>query len=345
MTRILVVRPSALGDVFRTAPALASLRGRMPDAHIDCVVPEGFEDALRYHPAVDEVIGFARRDFRQIWRSPRLYRKFRVWARAIRAREYDWVFDLQGLARSGLITWMTASSRRVGFANARELAWLGYNRRHHVDASLHHVERLLQLLAYEGFPPRGDARLYVGHKDKQWRDKLFRTQGWPEQHFACLAPTSEWLSKSWPLDRFIEIGRRLIDTGHAGGRIVIAHAPYQRDYVRPMLNALPPDSVIAPTTTVGQMMALVDRAALVVCNDSAIAHAAAGFERPAVCIFGPTDPALVGPYRRPDAVVRAVTEPGTGSLGFYRRLGSDQRVIARVGVEDVWRKALEQLAG
>ena len=343
MTNILVVRPSALGDVFRTTPALVTLRKKAPEARIDCIVPEGFEDALRYHPALNEVIGFARRDFRHAWRNPELMKRLRVWVRSIRERAYDWVFDLQGLARSGLITRLTAAPNRVGFANAREFAWLGYNRRHYVDASLHHVDRLLGLLQAESCTPREDARIYVGGKDRQWCDALLRSQGWANQSFICLGPTSEWLSKCWPIDRFADIGQRLIDADIAGTRLVILHAPYQRDYIRPLLETLPSGAVIAPTTTVGQLMALIERSALVVCNDSAVAHAAVGFNRPMVCLYGPTDPALVGPYKRHDSVVRPPTSEGLGKLGYYRHLGSDQSLIAKISVDEVWEKILQQL--
>ena len=346
-TRILVIRPSALGDVFRTTPALVAMRQSLADACIDCIVPEGLQDALRHHPAVDRVIGFARREFARAWRSPRGLSKFRALTRTLRARRYDVAFDFQGLARSGLLTFLTGAPRRVGFANARELGWLGYNRRHHVDLRLHHVDRLLRLLAAEGIAPSEDARLYVGAEDERWADDRLAEQGWTDQPYACLAPTSQWLCKCWPRDRFGQIGRRLIDHGVAGGRLVILHGPGQHAYIRPLLVDLTQggrDSrVMAPTTTVGQLMALIRRCRLVVSNDSAVAHAAVGFAKPAACIFGPTDPALVGPFRRDDTVVRPATRDGLGSLGFYRRQGTDQTLISQVTVEAVWERIQQQM--
>ena len=344
--RVLVVRPSALGDVFRTAPALAALRESMPDARIDCVVPDGYQDALRHHPAIDEVMGFARSVTGATRGGWGLLCHFWSLARTLRQRNYDLVFDLQGLARSSLLTYLTRSPCRVGFSNARELGWLGYNRRHYVDPLLHHVVRLLHLLKAEGIGPSEDARLYTGSDDEQWCTSMMHEQGWSDGVFVCLAPTSQWGCKCWPIDRFIEIARRLVESDVAGGRIAVIFGPGERSVVRPLLDAFPgADSarIAAPATTVGQLMALIRRASLVVSNDSAVAHAAVGFDRPAVCIFGPTDPSLVGPYRRQDMVVRPSVRDGLGSLGFYRQQGNDQTLISQVSVDEVWEKILDQL--
>ena len=62
-SRILVVRPSALGDVCRTVPVVASLRAAFPDARIDWVVQDSFAAAVAAHPAVDEVVAFPRARF------------------------------------------------------------------------------------------------------------------------------------------------------------------------------------------------------------------------------------------------------------------------------------------
>ena len=54
--RILIVRPSALGDVCRTVGVLVSLRQAFPAARIDWAVQEEFAPAIRAHPALDEVV-------------------------------------------------------------------------------------------------------------------------------------------------------------------------------------------------------------------------------------------------------------------------------------------------
>jgi hypothetical protein len=143
--RILMVRPSALGDVCRTAPAAASLRAAYPRARIEWVVQDTFVDAVRCHPAVDEVIPFSRSRYGDVWRSAGSLRDFRDWIGELRRREYDVAYDLQGLGRSALITYLSRARRRVGFASARELAWLGYTVRHPAPQGRHVVDQMVSI--------------------------------------------------------------------------------------------------------------------------------------------------------------------------------------------------------
>lgn len=340
--RILLVRPSALGDVCRTVPALATLRRTWPEARIDWMVRETFADAVRCHPAVDRVVDFPRRRFAAAWYSPTVMAEALAWARQLRRQGYDLVVDLQGLARSGLFTRLTGAPRRVGFANAREAAWLGYNQRHWIDPDLHAVDRMLGLLEMIGCPLERDMRLYVSGEDQHWLAAYLAEHGGEGASYACLAPTALWRCKCWPIERYVELGRRLLDAGLAGGRLLILAAGEERDQIQPLLDAFEGDRRVTwPRTTIGQMMAVVAAAALVVSNDSAPLHMAVGFDRRLVTVFGPTDPALAGPYRRDDCVVQP-EGIGPDDMKRYRH-HYDQRLIARVSVEAVWAKVVEQL--
>src|SRR5688572_5807040 len=99
--RVLIVRPSALGDVARTVPALVAIRRSLPEARIDWLVQDTFADAIRHHPALTSVVEFPRDRFAKVARSPRAARDFREWSRVLRGGEYDLAIDLQGLFRSG----------------------------------------------------------------------------------------------------------------------------------------------------------------------------------------------------------------------------------------------------
>jgi heptosyltransferase-1 len=133
-----------------------------------------------------------------------------------------------------------------------------------------------------------------------------------------------------------------------GSRLIVLAGPSEREYLRPLLSAfgaaddIEKGPVICPATTVGQMMALLSRTNLLVCNDSAPLHIAVGFGRPLVTIFGPTDPALVGPYQRDETVVRP---PGQERVPprLHRHLRDDQSLIGQVPVDAVWEKIQEQL--
>src|SRR6478735_2044293 len=88
--RIALLKPSALGDIVHTLPVLSALRARFPRAHLTWVVNHTYEALLSGHPDLTDT------------------------------RRFDLVIDMQGLFRSGVMTWLSGAPRRVGFRNARE---------------------------------------------------------------------------------------------------------------------------------------------------------------------------------------------------------------------------------
>lgn len=342
--RVLIVRPSALGDVSRTVPALVTLRRALPEARIDWLVAEPFADVVRHHPMLDGIVSFARDRLARFGLTPAATRQGLALYRELRQGRYDTVYDLQGLLRSGLLTRLTGAGRRVGFADAREGGWLGYNVRHRVQAT-HTVDRMLGLLEADGLDPVRDMQLYIGPDERDWLARFRRETGIADADYACLAPTARWRCKCWPLESYAEIARRLLETSIAGAHLVLIASPHEQHHLAPLLDALPEPlrrRVHLPTTTVGQMMALLSQTRLLVCNDSAALHIAVGFERPIVAVFGPTDPARVGPYQRADTVVQP---PGItpDDVRRYRRYKTDQSLIGRIDVDRVWRSVEQQL--
>jgi heptosyltransferase-1 len=344
--RILIVRPSALGDVCRTVPVLASLRRAYPQARIDWVVRDTFAAAIAAHPALNEAIPFPRSRFARWWRNPAALGEMLRWFWDLRRRHYELVLDCQGLGRSGLISFLAGARRRVGYRQARELAWLGYNVRHPAHPERHTVEQMLSLLREEGIEPVHDMRLYVAPADRDWWAHRQRQLGLAGLRYAVLAPTARWPSKRWPIQRWRQLARPLLDRGHQ--RLVVVGGP---DESRQVEGLVDPASEAASAiidlvgrTTIGQTMALIAEADLVIANDSAPLHVAVGFDRPCVALFGPTDPALVGPYRRPEAVVRKY-EPRPGETINYRDGKRGDELMRLIGVEDVLERVDAVLAG
>ncbi|MBL4702701.1 MAG: glycosyltransferase family 9 protein [Phycisphaeraceae bacterium] len=209
--RILIIRPSALGDVCRTVPALATLQKALPHARIDWLVQKTFAPAIAAHPAVHQTLAFDRKRYRKLLLRPSQWASFGNWLKQLKHNNYDMVFDLQGLARSGFFTKVTGAKTRVGYANAREGGHLGYNHRYQIDPNLHAVDRMLALLQAHGFKPQTDMRLFTPAEDQTWADDYLKQVDINTQPFVILAPTAQWLCKCWPIDRFISLAKRLRD--------------------------------------------------------------------------------------------------------------------------------------
>ncbi|MBX3374867.1 MAG: lipopolysaccharide heptosyltransferase I [Phycisphaeraceae bacterium] len=334
--RVLLIRPSALGDVCRTVPAAVSLRRAFPGAHIDWLVQEGFEDAVIAHPAVDGVIPFPRERLRRWPLTPSAWRAGAALVHALRRPRYDAVYDLQGLARSGLLARCTGSRHRVGWRSAREGAWLWYSIRHAGPPQVHTVDQMLELLACEGIPVVRDLRLYVPAHGATWWDEERRRRGLDAAgRLVVLAPTARWRSKEWPLERWVEVVPAL--RASTGATCVVVGTHGERARLAPLLEA-PGVVDLVGRTAVGGLMAVISSASLVIANDSAALHIAVGFDRPSVALYGPTDPRRVGPLGTRSRVLG-------GSHGVsYRAAAMDDRLMQRIGVAAVMSAAVEQLA-
>jgi len=328
-SRILIVRPSALGDVCRSVPVLASLRRAYPQARIDWLVQDTFAPAIEHHPALTSTIPFPRRQLGRLAKSGHIGPILGFLARLRRGR-YDLVLDCQGLARSALFTAATLAPCRVGDLNAREMGWLAYNTRVPVAPNLHTVDRMLELVRGAGVEPVADMRLYTSAEDRAWVAGIDALN--PGQ-FVLLAPTSRWPAKRWPAERFAALIRGLLATGVPG--VALVGAGNERDQCAPLLELARQDRRIVDLigrTSIGRLMALVEAASVVVANDSAALHMAVGLGRPTVGLFGPTRVDLVGPYARPGDVIQHV-QPGDSLDHKNDALG--RALMERISVEEV----------
>lgn len=335
-SRILLIRPSALGDVCRSVPLLASLRAAFPRSQIDWLVRDTFAPAIEAHPALSHVLAFPRKALGHSL-SRGNPRPTLAWLNRLRQRRYDLVIDAQGLARSGIFARATGAPRRVGFARARELAWLAYTERHLVDLSLHTVDRMLELLRLAGIEPRRDMRLFVPPHAAYFPDTL----GLTARRFAVLAPTSIWPSKRWPADRFAALSKELLDRGIVQ-LVAIVGSLGESEQCEPVTAHARNDPRVVNLvgrTDVAQLMAVIAGAALVVANDSAVLHMGVGFDRPCVALFGPTRVELVGPYGRATDVIQHLRQ---GDVRDHKH--PDRSIIERISVAEVLEACVARLA-
>jgi heptosyltransferase I len=286
-------------------PVLASLRRAYPRARIDWLVQDTFRDAIWYHPGVTNAVPFPRRQLSTDLKRGRVGRVISWMNRTLREPRYDLVLDCQGLGRSGLFAWWTGAAVRIGYARpeGRELSWLGVNKRVRVPPTsalrgqcssgpLHAVDRMLELVKAAGVEAVRDMRLYTGPKER-----AFVEQRLGGRRYAVLAPTSRWPGKRWPIERYADVARWLLANGMDAVAVVGAH--HERGQCMPLLELAAGEPRIADLiggTSVGELMAVVQGAAIVIASDSAALHMAVGFDRPAVGLYGPTRVELVGPY-------------------------------------------------
>ena len=337
---VLLVRPSALGDVCRTVPVLSAMRRLWPKAHLGWLVQSDFVDAIRSHPDLDEIIRFPRNQLRGAWKSPAKARDLLRFLKFLRGSDWDMVIDCQGLARSALFSRLTGARVRTGFQAADEYAWVQYTNRVSVQAT-HAVDRMMGLLNSPAELQEPDMRLYTPELDARW----WTLKPHSSNPYVVFAPKSRWGSKEWPERRWIELAERL--SQKISGSVILTGSASERAAVDEMARHMKSKGVdsisLAGRTSIGQTMAVIEKASLVVANDSAPMHMAVGYGRPLVGLFGPTDPAEVGPYGRDDAVIRP--ENAVGSGRDYRMPKPGSGSMSDIEVQVVFESALLQMEG
>ncbi len=305
--RILLIKPSSLGDIVHALPVLRALRRRYPNACIDWLAAKSWAGLLAGHPEIDEVLIFDRRRFSRLGTSFSATAEFWRFLMTLRARRYDLVIDLQGLFRSGFLAWASGASVRLGFAAAREWAWVFYTHRMFVPAGvLHAAEKnylVARALGIADAPMTFD--LALSEAERRQAAEILQAAGLPlEARFAVVLPGARWETKRWFPERFAEV----IDRLAAEHRLpsVLMGGPDERELCTSVAGACHSQPInLAGQTELREMAAILDRAAVVLCHDSAPMHLAAALHRPLVCILGPTHPARTGPYGTAAAILQA----------------------------------------
>src|SRR5262249_60540389 len=114
-------------------------------------------------------------------------------------------------------------------------------------------------------------------------------------------PGTIWETKHWTIEGFAGVAREFLREGFA-----VALAGTKRDQARcqQIAAAAPGTCDLCGKTTPADLAGLIQRTEVAVTNDSGAMHVAASLGRPMVRIFGPPNPVHIGPYPRPQSVVR-----------------------------------------
>jgi len=327
-SRILLIKPSALGDVVHTLPVLVKLRARYPRAQIDWLITPENAEVVRYHPALSNVVLFARRDFSKRGRRWRAFVSFFDLLKQIRSAKYELIIDMHGQVRSAFFALISGARVRIGFdrpvkrgltvsaehdlknipshgwRGAREGSWIAYTHRIPIPTlDVHAIDRYLwvaPLLGLDDNPP--DLTIHLSPQATNKVNRLLEEHGVPaSKPLVVLVPGTIWETKHWTIEGFAGVARQFLQDGFA---VALAGTTRDQQRCRQIAAAAPGTCDLSGKTTPADLAALIRRAEVAVTNDSGSMHVAASLGKPMVSVFGPTNPVHIGPYERPESVVR-----------------------------------------
>jgi lipopolysaccharide heptosyltransferase II len=303
--RIVVVKPAALGDLLQATPALEALRRAYPSAHITLAVGTWSRTAVEGNPDVDELLDCGsfgtpgRYGLRDVWR----------FSRQVRRAAYDLAVVLDRSPKVALAPWLAGIPHRAGidssgrgFALTLRVPW---NRpRHEAELMLDVVRALgviIEPLPHTKFLPSDDSRRFAERLLQEW-GLAGETPIVVVHPGGASNPGKVMPEKRWPAPRFAALADGLVD--QVGARIVIVGHGADQPLARQMRLAMRHPSVdLVGQTSISQLAGLLERCHLYVGNDSAPLHLATAVGTPVLGIFGPTDPAIYGPYRAAGALL------------------------------------------
>lgn len=329
--RILIVKPSSLGDIVHSLPFLNAIKACRPKAEIHWVVARGLEGLLEGHPMIDKLIIIDKDGWKKLGRLPETFREVGGLFKELRRGRYDLVIDLQGLFRSGAISMATGAPVRVGFSEAREGGWLFYTQRVKGGREIHAVDRYLKIAASLGCAAPEVIFPFPLMKNDEGRVSKNGARG---EEYVVLVPGARWDTKKWPAENFGRIASLL------PLKSVVIGSNADREIGAEIVRASGGKAVsLAGETNLRELMQIMRRARLVISNDSGPMHIAAGFHVPVVAIFGPTSPGLTGPYGQGNVVVKSDAE----CAPCFKKRCSDLKCMRQITVDAVYDKVLDRL--
>jgi heptosyltransferase-1 len=342
--KILILKPSSLGDIIQALPVLRLLKLHFCDAEIFWWVDSKFAPLLEGDPDLAGIVLFQR----ERWSSPLHWPEMLRSIQAMRSRQFDWVIDLQGLLRSALFAWLARGKLLIGLDNPREGGREGASGLYDVAVSAlgetHAVGRYLSVLSALGVPKHMNfqwlpERAAVAETVRaKWPQALTNPQSAirnPQSPWIAIQPGARWPTKCWPAQNFAQLVR-LFAQKHPDARFAVMGGASDKP-LGEIISRAAPDRVLnlCGETTLPEMIEWLRLCRLMVTNDTGPMHAAAALGVPVVALFGPTDPRNTGPYGQLENVMR-IDLPCAPCLKSYCRWKNPMECLTAISPQNVF---------
>jgi heptosyltransferase-2 len=302
--KILVLRYSSLGDVALTNPLLERIKIDWPDAQIYYATKKRFAPAIRYNPALTQVIPLEGDGFFKLWEHIGLLKKI----------EPDLVLDLHDSLRTHLVT-MAMRNAKVIVYDKESIGRRLLVKKINQEPSIHTIQKYLKVLEPLGIqsPLRVPFEVHISKKNQEFmREYLERRKIPPSQWVVGIGPGARWNTKRWLPDRYSELASRLVEDYRCqilwfGSR---EEEPLIRSIQARMRGTTLERGFCLPGDyTLEQSIALLGRCDLFIGNDSGLTHLASGRGCRVVVLYGSTTPSLGFEPWGPHSVVEVSNLP------------------------------------
>jgi len=286
---ILIVRVSSLGDVVHNMPMVADILRHYPGANIDWVVEEAYTSLVRLNPSVRNVIPFALRRWRKSLLAKATRAEIRDFYHALRRVSYDFIFDTQGLLKTGVVMGMgrlATGGRRVGLGNATEGS--GYEG---ISRIFHHMSVRVDKRTHAVMRARLVAAAALGYEVQGEADFNMQMAGTPHDAQPAWLPATPYAvffhgtaraAKQWAPAHWIQIAKGLSARGLT---VLLPWGSEDERQAAQQLAAQMDNAQVLPKLSMMDAVILAHRATLAIGVDTGLTHIAAAFTRPTIELY------------------------------------------------------------
>ncbi len=347
--KILVLRLGAVGDVVRTLPAVKALKERVPSSSITWIVEEPSQTFLESQPEVDSVILFPRKRWTRGIKSLRTvlqtFGEMRGFVAGLRRRKFDVVLDFHGILKSGLLSFLSGSPKRIGYdrKSTKEGNSLFSNVKVRLPKEkISRFDRNFSLLRGMGLDIRDfKYSLRIPPADREYMASFLKSSVTPlKRPLIAIHPgtSSKALFKRWPSDRYARLADRLVRELNA--TVLFSWGAEELEWVDGIRREMEEPSVLSPKTeSLTQLGELYRQCDLYIGGDTGPMHIASLMGIPVVVIYGPTDPTENEPF---GSHIKLRKEVGCNPCHNYSC--QDLHCIKAVSADEVFKATREILS-
>ena len=292
--RVLIIKPSSLGDVIQTLPVLDYLHQAVPGIEVDWVIEESLQELLAGHPQLSQLHPVPA----ALWRKNRFaiktWRGVSALQRTLCERGYDLVFDLQGDLASGVISRFSGCADRLGFEREEvkePLNTLCNTRLVPVRRQdFHNTDRCLRVVSIP-FAKDFRAMSLAGHletspEDDAYAETLLATLADGLVflfHHGAAQPTEAWSEKGWTA-----LGKEVLDRFQDASILFPWSNEAERQAASSIAAAIGPGCRVLDRLSLKGFAALLKKVDLMVGGDAGLVQMAATLGTPTVSFYRAT---------------------------------------------------------
>lgn len=284
---ILIIKPSSMGEIIQTLPAVSDAMNIIPNLHVDWVVEEAFTDIPEMHKGVNRAIPVAWQRWRKHFFKALVSGEIKLFLQFLRAHKYDYIIDAHGLIKSAMLS-LFAHGKRCGLdakSGCLPFAAHFYQRKFSVPKEQHAIARMRQLFALVlGYP--------LPNTEPDYGINLEKIIIPPRsEKYILFIHGSSRIDKCWPEKQWVELANIVQNNGY------FVYLPWgSTDELRraEAICKISSKIKVLRRKSLDEITPIIANACGIVAIDTGLGHIAAALGVPTVTLYGPSDPKLIG---------------------------------------------------